>query len=294
MSEPPVYGLVIAVAERILGHIFHGGGCVRLEGNLGSGLRLRDVCALRDLLAATAGLRQEFDLGVIPLVALNDVKAELRLHQRRDLTGLERGECIAERLDHHAAREHTEVAALVLGVIGGILLRHVGEVGVVDLGRDAGGELFYRILLHRRGVVRELEQDVARRVEVALGRGVGRFRARVRRHPGSNAFHEAIQARVLEHPGSRGVDSLGVRERIARGRSMREQLIWHPEVARQEHRDILVDWNLQLGLAEEIAQANHGQFLSTGLGDHVHMGRKRFLESVAGCKSRRADGEDEE
>src|SRR5438034_11397603 len=63
---------------------------------------------------------------------LDDVVTELRLHRRRDLAGLEPERDVLELLDHQAASEPAQLAALLArDAVRRILLRHVGEAGTV-------------------------------------------------------------------------------------------------------------------------------------------------------------------
>ena len=90
------------------------------------------------------------------------------------------------------------------------------------------------------------------------------------------------------------VDRLGVAERVAARGGGAEQLVGHPEVARDERRDLAVDRHADLGVAEQVAEPRDGELLRAGARDDVDVGGERLLETVAGDEGRRAEDEDEE
>ena len=82
----------MTVGDGILGDRLRDRRRVVLDLHLRVGLRLRDVEALGRLAGTVAGLAPILALDLVPGVALDDVIAELRLDERRDLARLERGD----------------------------------------------------------------------------------------------------------------------------------------------------------------------------------------------------------
>ena len=107
-------------------------------------------------------------------------------------------------------------------------------------------------------------------------------------------LHELLELGALDHAARGLVDGLRVGEGVAARRGGAEELIRHPEVTRDERRDVAVDGHADLGVAEHVAEARDGQLLRAGAGNHVHVGGERFLESVAGDEGRRAEDEEAE
>jgi hypothetical protein len=107
-------------------------------------------------------------------------------------------------------------------------------------------------------------------------------------------LHELLELRLIDHPRRGRVDELGIIERVALRRRGAEELIGNPEVARHERRDVLVDRDLNLRVAEQVAEPRHGQLLRCRASHHVDVSGERFLETVACDQRRGADDQGEE
>ena len=93
------------------------------------------MLALHQHLHAVLGLFEGGRSGGARVFQLDDVPAELALHRGfGHLTGLQREDCIGERLDHRVQREPAEVAA---GLAGGVLRFLFGELGEIGAALQA-------------------------------------------------------------------------------------------------------------------------------------------------------------
>jgi hypothetical protein len=183
---------------------------------------------------------------------------------------------------------------MLRGVVLAVLLGHLAEVGRRHLGAHRLGLAADRVADGRRRVLRHHEQDVVRRVEVAGGALVAALRARVARQLGGHRLHELAQLGILDHAGRGRVDRLGVVERVAARGGGGEELVGHPQVTRDELRDLAIDRHLHLGVADHVAEARHGELLRTGARDDIHVGGERVLEAAAAGQGGRAQDEDED
>ena len=90
---------------------------------------------------------------------VDDVPAEVALDGADDVTLLGGEDGVLKGLDHHAAAEEGEIAALNGGArVDGIFLGQFGEGGRIGLGL---AEDFFGLLLGSGLVVAEADQDVA-------------------------------------------------------------------------------------------------------------------------------------
>ena len=290
--------LVVAMRDRILRERLRDGDRVVLDLHLGRRLRLRDVGALGVL----AACGRPTCCAYWPLIWSQVLrwmmwKPNSDSTTLRDLAGLERRDRVAERLDHHAAREDAELAAALLASRDRRCTACARSAKFA--GRDLRADRFRlaadRVLRRRRGAVGELEQDVARGVEIVRALLVARLRSAVARHASAAtrsmnfwSFARSIMPLAASSIG------LGVGERVTARGGGAEQLIGHPEVARDERRDLAVDRHADLGVAEHVAEPGDGQLLRAGARDHVHVGGEGLLETVAGDEGRRAEDEDAE
>ena len=98
---------------------------------------------------------------LLVLLELDDMEAVLGPYRLGNIARLHVIDRILDRVDHVAAREVAQLAALALGIVVGVLARQLAEVGAVEqLLVDALGLDARRLDLGRRGVGRHRDQDL--------------------------------------------------------------------------------------------------------------------------------------